>query len=560
MFEQASKKLGLDQAVLHDMGSPTVSAAQPKSLLDKKDIDALLKYGAYDLFKEDDIQKEMKFKEEDIDQILGRSSKVVWTDTEAREKQAGASSFSKATFQSSHSDSAIDVNDPNFWELVLPEAKTAENLMKKLDQGDIISTKEKRQTFMKDLNDLVLEVEAGFKEGKFEEMANTRNVLLTLFDKLKYYMSDFTDDQQQQIFQWSEEVRRPSRRERRQASRFSSSSDLLSIEDKGRAKDWKPRSSSDQPYPNWPDKERRKFHDAFMAYGLDRWKDIQIKAGLLDATEQQLRSYGEEFVKQCIVHADETERPIFIDFLTSILSPEQTLQIELKLKSDFTKLIKRKLRAWTRHIKLLQKLKDALGDVTDVSELADLEIPSSRRQLTKWWTEEEDRSLIIGMWKHGVGEYEAMRTDPELSFYKHLAVMEGQDAKRKKEGEEAEDQEEEEIIEEDETDAKKTKLTNAWPPNRTLEAQAKSILDTLSKKDSKRQGVKKDGKKRNRAERDSNWTKRELNDFRINLFVYGAGNWDRMRMRAGLRKTNEQIEVRSIIHLVINPCSRNFAI
>ncbi len=66
MFDQASKKLGLDQAVLHDMRTSSLtSAQQPKSLLDKKEIDILLKFGAYELFKDED-EKEKKFHEEGI--------------------------------------------------------------------------------------------------------------------------------------------------------------------------------------------------------------------------------------------------------------------------------------------------------------------------------------------------------------------------------------------------------------------------------------------------------------------------------------------------------------
>jgi chromodomain-helicase-DNA-binding protein 7 len=49
MFERASKKLGLDRAVLTQMKSKMEEEKVP---LDKKEIDALLKYGAYDIFRE----------------------------------------------------------------------------------------------------------------------------------------------------------------------------------------------------------------------------------------------------------------------------------------------------------------------------------------------------------------------------------------------------------------------------------------------------------------------------------------------------------------------------
>ncbi len=115
---------------------------------------------------------------DDIEQILSRSSKVVWSDTQAKKGISGPSSFSKATFQSSNADSEIDINDPNFWDLVLPEAKTAERLLQKLDKEDSLATEEQRSTFLQDLKVLVEEVEKGFREGKFENIAHTRNVLM----------------------------------------------------------------------------------------------------------------------------------------------------------------------------------------------------------------------------------------------------------------------------------------------------------------------------------------------------------------------------------------------
>jgi hypothetical protein len=88
--------------------------------LDKKEIDDLLKFGAYDLFREEEKEneKEKKFYEEDIDQILNRSEKVVWNESSAK-VLGGASSFSKASFRSA-GEPDIDINDPNFWTKVLP--------------------------------------------------------------------------------------------------------------------------------------------------------------------------------------------------------------------------------------------------------------------------------------------------------------------------------------------------------------------------------------------------------------------------------------------------------
>lgn len=68
MFEKASLKLGLDKAVLnrsHDEDGE----AKPK--FTTQEVDSLLKYGVYDLFRDDDSVSE-KFREENIEDIFAR--------------------------------------------------------------------------------------------------------------------------------------------------------------------------------------------------------------------------------------------------------------------------------------------------------------------------------------------------------------------------------------------------------------------------------------------------------------------------------------------------------
>jgi hypothetical protein len=110
MFEKASKKLGLDhvsilsfslasslsfslcamhrtsspqpQAVLRNIGSwnPDDSRSRKSFSQMGKEIDSLLRYGAYDIFQDDDSAA-IKFCAEDIDQILQRA-KVLHRDKE----------------------------------------------------------------------------------------------------------------------------------------------------------------------------------------------------------------------------------------------------------------------------------------------------------------------------------------------------------------------------------------------------------------------------------------------------------------------------------------------
>ena len=78
----------------------------------RKEVETLLKYGAYDLFKEEHEGRSEElstaFCEADIDQILEKNTKVITIDSQ------GGSSYSKASFITDTSDE-IDIDDPNFW-------------------------------------------------------------------------------------------------------------------------------------------------------------------------------------------------------------------------------------------------------------------------------------------------------------------------------------------------------------------------------------------------------------------------------------------------------------
>ena len=83
MFHRASLKLGLDRAVLaharneQELGDDDGSGdGSGKSMLQAKEIDELLKRGAYDVFREDDTEQ-IEFVEADIDDIMKRRAHKV---------------------------------------------------------------------------------------------------------------------------------------------------------------------------------------------------------------------------------------------------------------------------------------------------------------------------------------------------------------------------------------------------------------------------------------------------------------------------------------------------
>ena len=76
MFRRASLKLGLDRAVLADANAKSSSSDASKPLT-AKEVDTLLKKGAYSVFSEKDDSVSKQFCEDDIDNILKSSSYTV---------------------------------------------------------------------------------------------------------------------------------------------------------------------------------------------------------------------------------------------------------------------------------------------------------------------------------------------------------------------------------------------------------------------------------------------------------------------------------------------------
>lgn len=116
MLDRASKKLGLDHALL-DGGE--ISKDTP---MEAKEIEHLLRYGAYDIAHNDDSEID-SFVDADIDQILERNTKNL-TSNEL------SSVFNKAKFDPEKD--ALDLNAIDFWSQVLPavEKKEEEELSK----------------------------------------------------------------------------------------------------------------------------------------------------------------------------------------------------------------------------------------------------------------------------------------------------------------------------------------------------------------------------------------------------------------------------------------------
>uniref|UniRef100_A0A8C2UE24 Chromodomain helicase DNA binding protein 6 n=1 Tax=Coturnix japonica TaxID=93934 RepID=A0A8C2UE24_COTJA len=108
MFDKASLKLGLDKAVLQDINRK--GGTNGVQQLSKMEVEDLLRKGAYGALM-DEEDEGSKFCEEDIDQILQRRTQTITIQSEGK-----GSTFAKASFVASGNRTDISLDDPNFWQ------------------------------------------------------------------------------------------------------------------------------------------------------------------------------------------------------------------------------------------------------------------------------------------------------------------------------------------------------------------------------------------------------------------------------------------------------------
>lgn len=118
MFDRASKKLGLEQAVLGTFGQDD-DDDKPTG----KEMEQLLKKGAYALLEDDNDDIVKQFCADDIDSILAKRTRtrVVEGAKTASWLNKQGMVVTKSKFTSDNSSAQLDMDDPLFWQKVMPK-------------------------------------------------------------------------------------------------------------------------------------------------------------------------------------------------------------------------------------------------------------------------------------------------------------------------------------------------------------------------------------------------------------------------------------------------------
>jgi len=198
MFDRASKKLGLEQAVLgsyqkdEEDGKPT-----------NKELEMLLKKGAYALMEDDDNNDE-EFVKDDIDSILAKRTRtriVEGAKTSSWLNKSGHKVTKSKFTGDGDSDKVgtgqVDIDDPEFWEKVMPDYVTPQIVLTKyekfsknykskkeaeMDDGDFDSIEKQANALMSDIMSVMKDVWSAIDMGTLEEQvkSDSSNILLKI--------------------------------------------------------------------------------------------------------------------------------------------------------------------------------------------------------------------------------------------------------------------------------------------------------------------------------------------------------------------------------------------
>ncbi|KAI1731410.1 chromo (CHRromatin organization MOdifier) domain-containing protein [Ditylenchus destructor] len=386
MFDKASLKLGLDKAVLQNMGPKDTN-----NQLSRKEVEDLLRKGAYGAVMDEDNEGS-KFSEEDIDTIMQRRTQTI-----RLEPGVKGSTFAKASFTSSHNREDIDVNDPNFWSKWAKKANIdVDAALDATNEHLIVShPRSRRKRFEENYKASESgEEENGSEEG--EDKAGQKGL------------------------------------------------------DKGLNRSGKKRRRGADYTPNelaFNKTEYFKVEKLLGQWGWGRWKTIKEKTDVT-LSENDMEHISRTFLLHCIrvYRGDEKTR----DFVWSLIIPQGgavgknckkgapvsgtiyregwaslpeynppafavDLSFERHIHRHANKLLMRIYQICVLQKYLGEKATAIVEEEKPHTEIQ-IELPALTEPPLPNWDQDCDKSLLIGVFRHGIENYDAIRADPKLCF------------------------------------------------------------------------------------------------------------------------------------------------
>ena len=374
-----------------------------------KEIDELLKRGAYDIFRDDDTEQ-VEFAEADIDAIMQRSAhKISYEGITTNSISNSLGGFAKATFVSADETEDVDINDPDFW-------KKAVGLDEPAVAGD--------NPFLENL--------PSQRKRKQTQVFGDQTV----------------SDQKELDDMLKEEVE---------------DSGGTGTKEKGssKKKTAEPKPKEPKESKPWGPHSRDRVLRALLQFGFGRWEKIRKESGASQRTLADVEHFVRSYMMQCGLCAAESDTiKGDTEFVFEAISAAQRvtemvskgerepLKIPPILEEEkFVTKLKLGGRKMLQKLDLLAKLNAMVGDavakvyaqIPDMEQcpllddavaalprekiLAHLPLGTVRPAWTRprsWWDLECDRQLLLGIFLYGYGRYNEVRDDQAFVFHAKL--------------------------------------------------------------------------------------------------------------------------------------------
>uniref|UniRef100_A0A8C8VN40 Chromodomain helicase DNA binding protein 6 n=1 Tax=Pelusios castaneus TaxID=367368 RepID=A0A8C8VN40_9SAUR len=398
MFDKASLKLGLDKAVLQDINRK--GSTNGVQQLSKMEVEDLLRKGAYGALM-DEEDEGSKFCEEDIDQILQRRTQTITIQSEGK-----GSTFAKASFVASGNRTDISLDDPNFWQKWAKIAELDTDAKNEKESLVIDRPRVRKQT--KHYN--------SFEEDELMEFSE---------------LDSDSDERPTRSRRLNEKTRRYLR-----AECFRVEKNLL-IFGWGR---WKDILTHGRFKWHLNEKDMEMICRALLVYCVKHYKgDEKIKSFIWDLITPTKDGQNQALQNHSGLSAPVPRGRKGKKTKNQMLLPEiknadwlASCNPEIVLHDDsYKKHLKQHCNKVLLRVRMLYYLKaEVLGEVADkafegtpareldvlLPDIDYVEIP------VDWWNAEADKSLLIGVFKHGYERYNAMRADPALCFLEKVGM------------------------------------------------------------------------------------------------------------------------------------------
>ncbi|KAI7898024.1 SNF2 family N-terminal domain-containing protein [Cokeromyces recurvatus] len=515
MFDRAGMKLGLDKAVMQRMNQHNVSqnespedesspASISKNELNRKEIEDLLKKGAYGVIIDDSESEQ--FCAEDIDQILERRTTVI-----RHEGNEKGSVFSKATFSTTqNNEHDVELDDPDFWEKWAAQANLDMNEFQDENELIVYEPRKRRQV----------------------QRFGTRSA-----DGIYDSSNDNADDSDA----YEDESEKSRKRDQ---PRLWSLSEKTKYERKLMVYGYGPWKQMQAHFPRRTERDLK---------AVTRCLIRQVKHVLEGSTaSEEDRKLLRDM--EYILESDAQSEPPESDFTIPFVGATKRQIAEyrsflIQAPADYREHIERKGRNFLLRIQMLYMVRDRIVP-KDWEKAKVLPIPKVNGSLPcDWWGESEDRDLLLGIIKHGYQQYLTMRTLQEDD----------------EEGSSTSEHKHHDDSPSDFVDRLEDKTVYVWPSKADIGMRLRRIIAAFLREDGNPNRRRKtdnsnlaeglghqsrSSRQRSRgggSEAGNRWQKKSRSDFMRTILSFGvetvAGDpnirWDRFRKLSGLEKRTD---------------------